>query len=338
MRRPISALVMPARNASSEPYQPRPYSRDDDFVTSRRPPRPAYPVFFTGKIPLVTEMNSLAQLLKTTQSELRESHLFPLPKTLSLPPPPPIRWKARQEMTDIFGEVIRHGQHKRMGEMLSELYRAGYLARLGGNSELASRISVALRKFSKSEVKMERDNKKEVGLDSLGRANGSGRRKTATARVWLVPSRSAAPFIDGPAQAEGKNVERAEPLPFGGVLVNQLPMAKYFGKVQDRAAVLRPLRLAGLLGAYNIHALVQGGGSSGQSQAVALALARAIVITRPETKDVLYAGESCRFIMRSSTDDRWCDDEESEDGREEEDQLAQGQKSGTWRMLPMGRC
>ena len=212
--------------------------------------------------------------------------------------------------------------------MLSELYRAGYLARLGGNPELASRISVALRKFSKSEVKMERDNKKEVGLDSLGRANGSGRRKTATARVWLVPSRSAAPFIDGPAQAEGKNVERAEPLPFGEVLVNQLPMAKYFGKVQDRAAVLRPLRLAGLLGAYNIHALVQGGGSSGQSQAVALALARAIVITRPETKDVLYAGELGHFPVRSKADDRWCDDEESEDGREEEDQLAQGQESG----------
>jgi len=240
-------------------------------------------------------MNSLAQLLKTTQAELRERHMYPLPKTLSLPSPPPIRWKARQEMTDIFGEVIRHGQHKRMGEMLSELYRAGYLARLGGNPELASKISVALRKFSKSEVKMERDNKKEVGLDKLGRANGSGRRKTATARVWLVPSRSAAPFIDGPARAEGGQAAGAESLPFGEVLVNQLPMAKYFGKVQDRAAVLRPLRLAGLLGAYNIHALVQGGGTSGQSQAVALALARAIVIMRPETKDVLYAGESKHY-------------------------------------------
>lgn len=214
-----------------------------------------------------------------------------------------------------------------MGEMLSELYRAGYLARLGGNPELASKISVALRKFSKSEVKMERDNKKEVGLDKLGRANGSGRRKTATARVWLVPSRSAAPFIDGPARAEGGQAAGAESLPFGEVLVNQLPMAKYFGKVQDRAAVLRPLRLAGMLGAYNIHALVQGGGTSGQSQAVALALARAIIIMRPETKDVLYAGESKHYRKPSCADDRRRDDEEPQNGREEENQLAQGQKS-----------
>lgn len=181
--------------------------------------------------------------------------------------------------------------------MLNELHRTSYLAELGGKPDLASKITAALQRFSNREVRSGREVKKVEELDAAGRANGSGKRKTASARVWIVPSKSALEYLDAPAQKTGMTLQQQAqsqptgPLPTAEVLVNHLPLAQYFSKVKDRTAALRPLKLTGLLGAYNVHALATGGGNTGQAEAVALGLARALVVMRPETRAVLYAGK-----------------------------------------------
>ena len=60
----------------------------------------------------------------------------------------------------------------------------------------------------------------------------------------------------------------------------------------DRERVVRPLQLAGLLGAFNVFALVRGGGTSGQSGAVSLGLARGLAAHVPDIENILRKGES----------------------------------------------
>jgi small subunit ribosomal protein S9 len=356
-RKQFTALASSARSASTSSYseqtsnanpiyQPRPYSRDrSDVRTPDRPPRPSSPVHFSGKPSVTAELNVLNDMLRKTHASLRANHLYPLPHGLNLPAVPEVRWKPREEMVSIFGEVIRHGQHKRVAEALNELHRSSYLAELGGKSALADEIARFLAKYSNKEIVLERKAKEEKALDEHGRAMGSGRRKTATARVWIIPSKSALPYLDADANAVEELAQKANAaaqqgadadlpeLPSAEFLVNQMPLPKYFYKLTDRQSILRPLRLTGLLGAYNVFALAEGGGSTGQAEAIALGLAKALVVARPETKDVLYAGR-CRSLLCPLSLFPWlaltprrCIDEKPKDGGEKEDQLAQSPQS-----------
>lgn len=94
-------------------------------------------------------------------------------------------------------------------------------------------------------------------IDEQGRAYARGRRKESSARVWLVKTK--------------------EPDAVGSILVNNAPISQYFTRTDHREAVTWPLKLAGVLGVYNVFALVRGGGNSGQAGAIAHALANALV-------------------------------------------------------------
>ncbi len=81
---------------------------------------------------------------------------------------------------------------------------------------------------------------------------GTGRRKTAVARVRLVPG-------------DGK------------FIVNDREVEKFFTEPQDRADAVAPLELTGVRRQWNVKTLVVGGGHTGQAGAVRLGVARAIV-------------------------------------------------------------
>lgn len=80
---------------------------------------------------------------------------------------------------------------------------------------------------------------------------GTGRRKTAVARVRIT---------------EGK----------GAVVINGRPLDDYFSEDKDRAAVLGPLKVTDQLGRVDVHVSTKGGGITGQAGAVSQGLARAI--------------------------------------------------------------
>lgn len=97
--------------------------------------------------------------------------------------------------------------------------------------------------------------------DALGRVMAVGRRKESSARVWIVPSSS--------------DVTDAAQQP-GSILVNTLALPSYFAMSTHRGAVVRPLTLTSSLGAFNVFAIVKGGGIAAQADAVAMGLGRAL--------------------------------------------------------------
>src|SRR5258708_12269383 len=81
-----------------------------------------------------------------------------------------------------------------------------------------------------------------------GYCEGSGRRKQASARVRLHP---------------GGN---------GSVLINDKNGADFLPRAGDLDAALAPLRSAGMEGTYNVTVHVNGGGITGQTSPIHLAV------------------------------------------------------------------
>ncbi|MEO6941078.1 MAG: 30S ribosomal protein S9 [Candidatus Kapaibacterium sp.] len=93
-----------------------------------------------------------------------------------------------------------------------------------------------------------------------------GRRKNATARVYLTPV------------AEGKPAE---------LKINGRAFETYFPSELHRDDVVRPLKVTSTHGSYSVSANVSGGGTSGQAGAVRLGIARALVDINEEFKTLL---------------------------------------------------
>ena len=92
--------------------------------------------------------------------------------------------------------------------------------------------------------------------------NALGRRKAAIARVYV---------------AEGS----------GNITVNGRDLKVYFPSGILQYVVKQPLAKLGVEGKYDIKVNLKGGGSTGQAEALRLAIARAIVKIDPENKPVL---------------------------------------------------
>ena len=82
---------------------------------------------------------------------------------------------------------------------------------------------------------------------------GIGRRKASTARVRIYA---------------GGN---------GNIVINDKPGADYLTRFGDLDLALSPLKAAGQEGRFNVTVKVQGGGVTGQSEAIRLGMARALL-------------------------------------------------------------
>jgi small subunit ribosomal protein S9 len=91
---------------------------------------------------------------------------------------------------------------------------------------------------------------------------GTGRRKTAVARVRIRPGT-------------------------GKFIVNKREATAYFTHERDRQAILGPLEAAKMLKSWDIYVNVDGGGYVGQAGAVVLGLARALTKAVPEVEGAL---------------------------------------------------
>ena len=82
--------------------------------------------------------------------------------------------------------------------------------------------------------------------------SGTGRRKTAVARVRLLPGE-------------------------GEIVINGRSLLEHFGAAIDEAEVRMPFRVTNTDGRYNAMIKVEGGGVNGQAGAVRHAIARALL-------------------------------------------------------------
>jgi len=99
---------------------------------------------------------------------------------------------------------------------------------------------------------------------------GTGRRKNAVARVWVLPGT-------------------------GKVAINDRDLGEYFGKKTLEMIVRQPLALTSTLDKFDVLATVKGGGTTGQAGAVRHGIARALVQADPELRPAL---KEAGFITR----------------------------------------
>jgi small subunit ribosomal protein S9 len=85
---------------------------------------------------------------------------------------------------------------------------------------------------------------------------GTGRRKTSVARVRMLPGA-------------------------GKIVINGREVEKFFTEEKDRLSVRSPLVAANQLTTYDIFVNVQGGGHTGQADAVKLGIARGLLKADP---------------------------------------------------------
>lgn len=91
---------------------------------------------------------------------------------------------------------------------------------------------------------------------------GTGRRKNAVARVYLMPGE-------------------------GNIYINKRDIAQYFGRKVLEMIVRQPLELTGTTGRFDVKVTASGGGISGQAGAVRMGIARALLKADPNLRPAL---------------------------------------------------
>ena len=102
----------------------------------------------------------------------------------------------------------------------------------------------------------------EPKIDEFGRAYGTGRRKEATARVWIKPGT-------------------------GKITVNGKDQEEYFARPVLRMVIEQPLVEADRRTQFDVICTVKGSGLSGQAGAVRHGISRALVAYEPSLRAVL---------------------------------------------------
>ena len=106
---------------------------------------------------------------------------------------------------------------------------------------------------------------------------GTGRRKTATARVFLRPGT-------------------------GNISINNRPLDTFFGRETARMVARQPLELTENLEKFDIYVTVAGGGVSGQAGAIRHGITRALMeydeALRPALRRAGYVTRDAREVER----------------------------------------
>jgi small subunit ribosomal protein S9 len=73
----------------------------------------------------------------------------------------------------------------------------------------------------------------------------------------------------------------------GLMSLNGRPLEAYFPSMAQRLRILEPIRSAGVEGRYDVTARLEGGGLTGQSDALRLGIARALAAVEPDLRPTL---------------------------------------------------
>ena len=106
---------------------------------------------------------------------------------------------------------------------------------------------------------------------------GTGRRKTAAARVYLTAGS-------------------------GAITINKRPIDEFFGRQVARMIVRQPLQLVDVETKFDVNVSVEGGGSFGQAGAIRHGITRALLAydeaLRPELRKAGFVTRDAREVER----------------------------------------
>ena len=113
---------------------------------------------------------------------------------------------------------------------------------------------------------------REQEIDDQGRAYATGRRKDATARVWIKPGK-------------------------GKITINGREQEVYFARPTLRLVINQPFAISEREGQYDVIATTKGGGLSGQAGAVKHGISQALAKYEPTLRATM---KSAGFLTRDS--------------------------------------
>jgi small subunit ribosomal protein S9 len=170
---------------------------------------------------------------------------------------PRVAWRSLVEYRNMVGETVKASKYHKIVEVLRRLNQIH-------PSLMPSDVKAALNDY-KRDVNPYQNIPKVSPVDRFGRALGAGRRKSSTATAWVV---------------EGT----------GEVLVNGKTLAEAFGRIHDRESAIWALKATDRIDKYNVWARVRGGGTTGQAEALTLAVGKALLVHEPALKPALRRG------------------------------------------------
>jgi len=175
-----------------------------------------------------------------------------------------VAWKTIKDFRQSLGEHMKESDFNRCITLVKRLHQI--------HPDMKPReVKLALKTFEREIQPFYREESK-APIDKLGRALGAGRRKASTARAWLV---------------EGT----------GEIQINSKSLSEFFGRVHDRESAVWALQATERLNKYNVWALVKGGGTTGQAEALTLAIAKALLAHEPALKPALRKGKRAAFLF-----------------------------------------
>ncbi|KAF2266519.1 hypothetical protein CC78DRAFT_531634 [Lojkania enalia] len=167
---------------------------------------------------------------------------------------PKVAWKTIDQYRIMTNEPVKTQRYHKMLHILRRLNTIH-------PSLMPPEVAEAMKRYKKASQPGDvRPN--PVFIDEMGRAKGVGRRKKSSAVAWVV---------------EGE----------GEVLVNGKSLTQFFGRLHDRESAVWALKATQRLDKYNVFALTQGGGVTGQAEAMTLAVAKALLVHEPALKPAL---------------------------------------------------
>ncbi|KAH6641447.1 ribosomal protein S5 domain 2-type protein [Chaetomium tenue] len=165
-----------------------------------------------------------------------------------------IAWKNLADLRQSFGEPVKATDYVKCLTIVKKLHQI--------HPELKPEaVKRALQDF-KRDVQAFLNVPNPIPIDKFGRALGVGKRKSSIARAYVV---------------EGD----------GQVLINGKTLPDYFGRIHDRESAVWALHSTDRIDKYNVWARVEGGGTTGQAEALTLAIAKALLAHEPALKPAL---------------------------------------------------
>ncbi|KAG4430290.1 37S ribosomal protein S9, mitochondrial [Cadophora sp. M221] len=205
---------------------------------------PESPSYFTAQPIFIDDLLTLQSLVRRYSS---------LP-TVQPGEAPRVAWRSLVEYRNMVGESVKASKYHKIVELLHRLNSIH-------PSLTPQDVRAALNEYKK-DIDPYRNDTKVIPIDNLGRALGAGKRKSSTARAWVV---------------EGT----------GEVLINGKTLAEAFGRIHDRESAVWALKATDRMDKYNVWALVSGGGTTGQAEALTLAVGKALLAHEPGLKPAL---------------------------------------------------
>ena len=280
----VQAIAAPAIDFSSTDNIPPPNIKNARVV-------PASPSYFSGRPDFTDNLLSLQTLLRKYQT---------LP-TVAPGQAPRIAWRTASQYRLLVGEPVRASKYH---QVIGILKRLNQIHPAVMPPDLHKAMQIYKRDINPFAVV-----RRPAIIDTDGRACGIGKRKSSSAKVYLV-------------QGQGE------------VLINGKSVNEVFGRIHDRESALWPLKATNRVDKYNVWALVSGGGTTGQAEALTLGTAKALMVHEPDLKPALRRGlwsshtTSTVDAMLTTSHSRLCDKGPSK-GREEEAREVEGSQDAS---------